>query len=287
MIGQYLIDLVDEAGYLVGDLAAGRRKARRAARRGRGGARDRCRASIRRACARAISPSASRSSSRSATASIPRCRRWSAGSICSPSAISPRCAAICGVGDDDLTEMIAEIRSAQSEARPRLRLDHGAADRARRVRAARPRRRLRRSSSTPTRCPKVLVNQRYHAELSKTAANDNAKTYLAGESAVGDLADPRARSARQDHPQGGDRDRQTAGRVLRARRAASAPAQSQDRRRRHRHARIDGVARHRQQVHRDQPRHFRTEVFLHLRDRRRPTAARRIRPKRCAIASSR
>ena len=39
MIGQYLIDLVDEAGYLSGDLAAVGGKARRAARRSRGGAR--------------------------------------------------------------------------------------------------------------------------------------------------------------------------------------------------------------------------------------------------------
>ena len=111
MIGQYLIDMVDEAGYLTGDLAVGRREARRAARRGRSGARRSCRASIRRACARAISPNASRSSSRSATASIPRCRRWSAVSICSPSAISPALRRICGVGDEDLAEMIAEIRS--------------------------------------------------------------------------------------------------------------------------------------------------------------------------------
>ena len=93
MIGQYLIDMVDEAGYLTGDLAVGRREARRAARRGRGGARRSCRASIRRASARAISPNAWRSSSGSATASIRRWRRWSAVSICWPSAISPACGA--------------------------------------------------------------------------------------------------------------------------------------------------------------------------------------------------
>ena len=41
-----------------------------------------------------------------------------------------------------------------------------------------------------------------------------------------------------------------------ARRAVLAPAQPQDHRRRHQHARVDGVARHRQQVHRDQSRHL-------------------------------
>ena len=81
------------------------------------------------------------------------------------------------------------------------------------------------------------------------------------------LADPRARPARQDHPESLDRDRAPAGRVLRPRRPASAAAQSQDHRRCDRHARIDGVAGHRQQVHGDQPRHLRAQVFLHLGDR--------------------
>ena len=62
MIGQYLIDLVDEAGYLSGDLAGGRRKARHHARRDRGGAGACCRPSIRPASAPAISPNAWRSS---------------------------------------------------------------------------------------------------------------------------------------------------------------------------------------------------------------------------------
>ena len=93
MIGQYLIDMVDEAGYLTGDLRVGGRKARRAARPRSRRCSPSSRASIRRACARAISPNAWRSSSRSATASIRRWRRWSAASICSPSAISRRCGA--------------------------------------------------------------------------------------------------------------------------------------------------------------------------------------------------
>ena len=58
MIGQYLIDLVDEAGYLSGDLDAIGGKARHQRRRDRSGARHICRASIRRASARATSPNA-------------------------------------------------------------------------------------------------------------------------------------------------------------------------------------------------------------------------------------
>ena len=93
MIGQYLIDMVDEAGYLSGDLAHGRGEARRAGRRGRMPCWRSCRGSILPACARAISRNVSPSSSRSATASIPRWRRWSRISICWPSATSRRCAA--------------------------------------------------------------------------------------------------------------------------------------------------------------------------------------------------
>ena len=69
----------------------GRRKARRAARRSRGRADDR--ADLR--PARRLRAQSHRmpraSSSGSATASIRRWRRWSAASICSPSATSPRC----------------------------------------------------------------------------------------------------------------------------------------------------------------------------------------------------
>ena len=54
MIGQYLIDLVDEAGYLAGDLAAVADKLGAPLARGRSRARRSCRASIRPACARAI-----------------------------------------------------------------------------------------------------------------------------------------------------------------------------------------------------------------------------------------
>ena len=134
MIGQYLIDMVDEAGYLAGD---SRPSPRSSARRWPRSKRccDPADASIRPASAPATSPNAWRSSSRSATASIRRCRRWSQISIC--------------WRKRDLAALRKTVRrrrrrsrrhdrrnpQAQSEAGPRLRLGGGAADRARRVRA--------------------------------------------------------------------------------------------------------------------------------------------------------
>ena len=93
MIGQYLIDMVDEAGYLTGDLDDGCRQARRAAQRCRaraGGPADLRSARRLRAQPHRMSRA---SSSRNATASIRRCGRWSSISIFWPSAILPPCAA--------------------------------------------------------------------------------------------------------------------------------------------------------------------------------------------------
>ena len=82
-----------------------------------------------------------------------------------------------------------------------------------------------------------------------------------------DLAGARARPARPHHPESRDRDRAPAGRLLHPRRRASAAAQSQGGGGRDPDARIDGVAGHRQQIHGDQSRQFRIEVFLHRLDR--------------------
>ena len=73
MIGQYLIDLVDEAGYLSGDSTRWRKSSAPASRKSRPCSAS-CRALIRQESARAISPNAWRCSSRNATASIRRCR---------------------------------------------------------------------------------------------------------------------------------------------------------------------------------------------------------------------
>ena len=85
---------------------------------------------------------------------------------------------ICGVGDEDLTEMIAEIRSLN----PKPGLAFGSTA----VQPIVPDVFVRPGPDggflvelNSDTLPKVLVNQRYHAELVKTAAHDNAKSYLA------------------------------------------------------------------------------------------------------------
>ncbi len=121
MIGQYLIDLVDEAGYLAGDLAAGRREARRAAGRGRGGARDPAGLRPGRRLRPQPRPNASRIQLRERDRFDPAMQAL----IGHLDLLARRDLAalrkICGVDDEDLADMIAEIRQLNPEARPRLR----------------------------------------------------------------------------------------------------------------------------------------------------------------------
>jgi len=84
---------------------------------------------------------------------------------------------ICGVGDDDLTEMIAEIRALN----PKPGLAFGSTA----VQPMVPDVYVRPGPDggfivelNSDTLPKILVNQRYHAELAKHAT-DTAKTYLA------------------------------------------------------------------------------------------------------------
>src|SRR4029079_8217850 len=84
---------------------------------------------------------------------------------------------ICGVGDDDLTDMIAEIRALNPKP--------GLAFRATAVQPIVPDVYVRQGADgtfvvelNSDTLPKVLVNQRYHAELTRNAT-DTAKTYLA------------------------------------------------------------------------------------------------------------
>jgi RNA polymerase sigma-54 factor len=85
---------------------------------------------------------------------------------------------LCGVGDEDLIEMIAEIR--------RLNPKPGLAFGSTVVQPIVPDVYVRPGPDggflielNSDTLPKVLVNQRYHAELSKNARHDSAKTYLA------------------------------------------------------------------------------------------------------------
>jgi RNA polymerase sigma-54 factor len=85
---------------------------------------------------------------------------------------------ICGVGDEDLADMIAEIRNLN----PKPGLAFGFTQ----VQPIVPDVYVRPGPDggfivdlNSDTLPKILVNQRYHAELSKSAKADSAKTYLA------------------------------------------------------------------------------------------------------------
>ena len=85
---------------------------------------------------------------------------------------------ICGVADDDLTEMIAEIK----QLNPKPGLAFGSAV----VQPIVPDVYVRPGADggfivelNSDTLPKVLVNQNYHAEVAKTAKNEKDKTYLA------------------------------------------------------------------------------------------------------------
>src|SRR6188508_1240064 len=85
---------------------------------------------------------------------------------------------ICGVGDEDLAEMIVEIRNLN----PKPGLAFGSTT----VQPIVPDVYVRSGPDggfivelNSDTLPKILVNQRYHAELSKNAKADSAKTYLA------------------------------------------------------------------------------------------------------------
>jgi len=70
--------------------------------------------------------------------------------------------------------------------------------------------------------PRVLVNQIYYTELSKTIRKDGDKSYFTDCLQNATLAGPRARPARPHHSQGRHRDRSAAGRFLHPRRGTSA-----------------------------------------------------------------
>jgi RNA polymerase sigma-54 factor len=85
---------------------------------------------------------------------------------------------ICGVGDEDLAEMIAEVRNLN----PKPGLAFGSTT----VQPIVPDVYVRPGPDggfivelNSDTLPKILVNQRYHAELSQNARADSAKTYLA------------------------------------------------------------------------------------------------------------
>ena len=177
LIGAHLIHMVDEAGYLQGDLDELADKLGAPRSLHRQGARRRCRASTRRACSRATWPNAWRCSSRSRTATIRR---------------SPGCSTTCdllgshnlaalkravGVDAQELAEMIAEIKRLN----PKPGLKFGSVQ----IQPVLPDVLVRpaRDGSWMVELnndtlPRVLVNRSYYATVSKTARSEQGQAAI-------------------------------------------------------------------------------------------------------------
>ena len=176
MIGQYLIDLVDEAGYLSGDLAAVAEKL------GAPPAEVEAVLAILQTfdppgvCARSLTECIAiqlRERDRFDPAMQALVGRLDLLAKRDLAALRRT----CGVGDEDLTEMIAEIRALN----PKPGLAFGSTL----VQPIVPDVYVRPGPGgtfavelNSDTLPKVLVNQRYYTELAKNPANDTAKTFL-------------------------------------------------------------------------------------------------------------
>src|SRR5215510_6693484 len=177
MIGQYLIDLVDEAGYLGGDLATVGEKL--------GAPEADVEAVL--AILQTFDPAGvcARSLTECLAIQLKERDRFDpamAALVEHLDLLAKRDLAalrrICGVGDEDLTDMIAEIRALN----PKPGLAFGSTV----VQPIVPDVFVRQvpdgsflvelNSDT---LPKVLVNHSYHATLNRNAANDREKSYLA------------------------------------------------------------------------------------------------------------
>ncbi len=265
MIGQYLIDLVDEAGYLSGDLDAA------AERLGTGVKEVETVLGVLQSfdppgiCARDLAECL--------TLQLKERNRFDPAMqalIARLDLLAKRdfvaLKKICGVGEEDLVDMIAEIRRLN----PKPGLAFGSAI----VQPIVPDVFVRPGPDggwivelNSDTLPKVLVNQTYYAEVSATARRDTDKSYLAEcmQSATWLVRalDQRARTILKV---ANEIVRQQDGffargvehlRPLNLKTVAEAISMHE----------FDRFPRHRQQVHGDQPRHLRAQIFLHLGDR--------------------
>jgi RNA polymerase sigma-54 factor len=177
MIGQYLIDLVDEAGYLSGDLALVGEKL--------GAPAAEIEAVL--AILQGFEPAGvcARNLTECLTIQLRERDRFDpamAALVAHLDLLAKRDLAalrrICAVSDEDLTDMIAEIR--QLNPKPGLAFGSTLVQPIVPDVFIRPRPDgafiVELNSDT---LPKVLVNQSYHAEVAKTAKSDKDKTYLA------------------------------------------------------------------------------------------------------------
>jgi RNA polymerase sigma-54 factor len=177
MIGQYLIDLVDEAGYLNGDLTLVAEKL--------GAPVHEVEAVL--AILQGFDPVGvcARNLTESLAIQLKERNRFDPAMqalVAHLDLLAKRDLAalrrICGVGEEDLTDMIGEIRKLN----PKPGLAFGSTQ----VQPIVPDVFVRSGPDggfiielNSDTLPKVLVNQTYHAELAKTAKNEKDKTYLA------------------------------------------------------------------------------------------------------------
>ena len=177
MIGAALIDALDEAGYFVGSIAdiAERLGAERRARRARARAHADPRADGG-VCALACA-SAWPFSSKSATASIRRCRRFVENLPALARRDFPLLRRACGVDDEDLRDMLAEIR--RLEPKPgRAFGDPPAAPAIPDVHVTAARDFGWRVELNTRALPRVLVNEVYAAEIRRGAKRDEDRQYV-------------------------------------------------------------------------------------------------------------
>ncbi|MGY3363417.1 RNA polymerase sigma-54 factor [Bradyrhizobium sp. GM2.4] len=139
---------------------------------------------------------------------------------------------LCGVDDEDIADMIGEIRRLN----PKPGMKFGTA----RLQTMVPDVYVRPGPDggwhvelNSDTLPRVLVNQTYYSQLSKKIGKDGDKSYFHRCAAERDLARARARPARPHHPEGCNGNRAPAGRLLHPRRRAPAAAESEGGRRRH------------------------------------------------------
>ena len=206
--------------------------------------------SIRPAFSPATCRNAWRSSCAIATGSTRRCRPCSTICRCWPARNIAALMRVCQVDAEDVAEMIAEIKSL--DPRPGLAFDPPLAQPVVPdiLMRAQPEGGWIVELNTDT-LPRVLVNNRYYAQVSRAARNKAEARLPDRPAAGGELAGQVAAPARHHDPQGRRRDRPPAGRVLPPRGAVAAAADPARHRRSHRHARKHGQPGDQQQVHGD------------------------------------
>ncbi len=133
---------------------------------------------------------------------------------------------LCGVGDEDLVDMVAEIK----QLNPKPGLAFGSAPVQPIVpdvfvRAA-PDGSFNIELNSDSAAENPLLNQTYHARVFEDGESIDGQGLSGREASVGDVAHPRARSTRTHDPESVSGNREAAGCVLRTWRPALASTQS-------------------------------------------------------------